>query len=272
MSEIFWIGTKPRVPLAVVLCPSGDDSLKNDLDELKQGGIETLVSLLEEDEAAWLGLSREGSIASKVGLKFLSHPIPDANIPMNPAAFRVFHYGARRSARCRRAHWRTLPRQHWQVHCYGGVCTYPSWDGLPPPRWPPLKRRAAARFQTPLNKSAGFSITGQCRECSDPFHNRRPQLSAPVAGRDPSCAPHHPPRAALRLSCAHAEEVERGALEVLIRPRRRRTAVSRHVRPGFPRSRGSNRPLVQSRIRKKSVPSPAAMRTSSTPPRPSGSP
>jgi protein-tyrosine phosphatase len=90
VSEIFWIGTKPRVPLAVVLCPSGDDSLKNDLDELKQGGIETLVSLLEEDEAAWLGLSKEGSIASKVGLKFLSHPIPDGNIPLNSAAFRVF--------------------------------------------------------------------------------------------------------------------------------------------------------------------------------------
>ena len=50
--------------MAVVSCPRGDDKLKSDLTELKTGGIDTLVSLLERDEAAWLGLGDEGPLAS----------------------------------------------------------------------------------------------------------------------------------------------------------------------------------------------------------------
>ena len=55
MSEIYWLGTRPKVTMAVVSCPRGDDKLKTDLVELKNGGIDTIVSLLEKDEAAWMG-------------------------------------------------------------------------------------------------------------------------------------------------------------------------------------------------------------------------
>ena len=93
MSEIFWIGSTPKVPLAIVRCPRGDDKLRTDLIGLKEGGIDTLVSLLEKDEAAWMGLAREGPVAEELGMRFLSFPIPDADVPLNPNQFRAFVSG-----------------------------------------------------------------------------------------------------------------------------------------------------------------------------------
>jgi protein-tyrosine phosphatase len=110
--EIFWIGVKPRVPLAVVLCPAGDDALKADLAALKQRGIETIVSLLEKDEAEWLGLAKEGPLAKKAGLQFLSHPIPDANPPLNPTAFHAFIAGLAESL---------VAGEHIGIHCRGSI-------------------------------------------------------------------------------------------------------------------------------------------------------
>ena len=90
MSSIFWIDCEPRVPLAIVLCPRGDHMLRDEMIHLKQGGIQTLVSLLEKDEAAWLGLKDEARLAAQAGMQFISHPIPDANVPLDPVEFCVF--------------------------------------------------------------------------------------------------------------------------------------------------------------------------------------
>jgi len=92
-TNIFWLEGEPTVPLAIVLCPRGDNMLHDEIARLKEGGIQTLVSLLEKDEATWLGLADEGTIASKLGLNFLSHPIPDVNVPLDTAAFIVFITG-----------------------------------------------------------------------------------------------------------------------------------------------------------------------------------
>jgi protein-tyrosine phosphatase len=93
LSTIFWIECEPRVPLAIVTCPRGDGLLQDELAKLKQGGVETIVSLLEQDEAIWLGLKDEGRLAAEAGIGFLSHPFPDANVPLDPLAFRVFVAG-----------------------------------------------------------------------------------------------------------------------------------------------------------------------------------
>ena len=93
MSKIFWIDCDPKTSLAIVLCPRGDELLADEIAQLKVGGIETIVSLLERDEAAWLGLKGEAVEVSQNGMQFLSHPFPDANVPLDPAAFRVFVAG-----------------------------------------------------------------------------------------------------------------------------------------------------------------------------------
>jgi len=90
---VLWVQGDPAIALAIVLMPHGDERLKDDLSQIKRGGVETLVSLLEAEEAAWLGLAEEGALAEEAGMKFLSYPIPDVHVPPNAASFRSFVAG-----------------------------------------------------------------------------------------------------------------------------------------------------------------------------------
>jgi protein-tyrosine phosphatase len=90
VSDIFWIDGDPPPGLAIVARPRGDDWLDDEMFRLKRRGIETVVSLLEEHEAGWLGLGKERTSAEKAGLEFLSHPIPDTQVPSRIADFRGF--------------------------------------------------------------------------------------------------------------------------------------------------------------------------------------
>lgn len=112
VNDIFWIKGIPAVPLAIVLCPLGGDGLEGELIEMKRSGIETLVSLLEKDEADMLALGEEGSIAEKIGLQFLSHPIPDVHLPQDPVAFRRFVTGLADRLRA---------GEQIGVHCRGSI-------------------------------------------------------------------------------------------------------------------------------------------------------
>lgn len=93
MDEVFWIEGNPPVPLAIVLCPRGGSILKDELREIAGSGVTTLVSLLEPDEADWLGLGEERALAGQLGLQFLSHPIQDVHVPANVHSFRAFVSG-----------------------------------------------------------------------------------------------------------------------------------------------------------------------------------
>ena len=93
MNEIFWIKGNSPPPLAVVLRPRGGDWMEGELLRMKQNGIQTLVSLLEEDEASLLGLAEEGLIAGKIGIRFFSYPIPDVHVPPDTDSFRTFVAG-----------------------------------------------------------------------------------------------------------------------------------------------------------------------------------
>ena len=90
MKDIFWIQGDPPVTLAIVMKPRPGDWLEDDLIRMKRDGIQTLVSLLEKDEAEMLGLGEEGPLATKIGLQFLSHPIPDVHVPPNLISFQRF--------------------------------------------------------------------------------------------------------------------------------------------------------------------------------------
>ena len=49
-------------------------------------GINTIISLLEPDEAADLNLDREAEAATAAGLSFVSLPIPDRGVPASTGA------------------------------------------------------------------------------------------------------------------------------------------------------------------------------------------
>jgi protein-tyrosine phosphatase len=90
VDNVLWIEGSEPVGLAIVLRPRGDDGLKDDLAGIKQSGVETLVSLLEPNEAFWLGLQNEGPLAEGAGMRFLSYPILDVHVPDDVSTFRDF--------------------------------------------------------------------------------------------------------------------------------------------------------------------------------------
>jgi protein-tyrosine phosphatase len=90
MPDIHWIEGSPPTGLAIVIRPQGDDRLEGELREIREGGIDTIVSLLEPFEADFLGLTDEQATAERVGLKFLSFPIRDGSVPRDVAQFRSF--------------------------------------------------------------------------------------------------------------------------------------------------------------------------------------
>ena len=112
MKDIFWISGNPSAALAIVLCPPGGRGLCDELLTMKIRGIETLVSLLEPEEAHLLGLLEEGRFAEQIGLQFLSYPIPDTHLPQDRASFRTF--AGRLADRLRAGH-------AVGVHCRGSI-------------------------------------------------------------------------------------------------------------------------------------------------------
>jgi protein-tyrosine phosphatase len=90
VQDVFWIDGENAPPLAIVLRPRGGDWLEDEMRRLRQSGIQTLVSMLELQEAASLGLVEEAKEADRAGLQFISFPIPDRNLPGNIAEFREF--------------------------------------------------------------------------------------------------------------------------------------------------------------------------------------
>lgn len=93
MNDVFWIAGGPKPisgQLAIVMRPRGDDCLQADLLCLKQAGIQTIVSMLESWEAESLGLSRERAASERIGMRFLSYPIPDRDTPSDRVSFDAF--------------------------------------------------------------------------------------------------------------------------------------------------------------------------------------
>jgi protein-tyrosine phosphatase len=89
MKTIYWVDEyDQKARYAIVARPRGGDWLQDDLTELKNKGIDILISFLPTDEEWALGLTEEARIAGELGLEFISYPIPDRAVPGNTAEFR----------------------------------------------------------------------------------------------------------------------------------------------------------------------------------------
>jgi hypothetical protein len=55
----FWVDTGNHLRLAIVPRPRGGDLLEDEVGHIKRAGADVLVSMLQTDEAAELGLSTE---------------------------------------------------------------------------------------------------------------------------------------------------------------------------------------------------------------------
>ena len=112
MKEVFWINDERSPHLAIVLRPRGDDWLDDEMRRMRANGIETVVSMLEREEAEFLGLADEPLAAKRAALNFLNYPIPDTQVPADIQHFRSFVAGVAQ---------RLNDGEHIGVHCRGCI-------------------------------------------------------------------------------------------------------------------------------------------------------
>lgn len=75
--RVFWVEASFSGRLAVVTRPRSSANFA----ALKTAGIDVLVSMMEPDEAADVGLGDEAAHCDRAGMEFLSVPITDHGVP-----------------------------------------------------------------------------------------------------------------------------------------------------------------------------------------------
>jgi len=130
MMEPFWIETENELRLAIVPRPRGGDWLEDEAISMKNAGIDILVSMLQAEEAAELGLITEADACRTAGIEFRSFPIQDREVPSSVASFSAFveqlraelHSGRSVGVHCRASIGRS------SMMLAGVLCA----EGLPP--------------------------------------------------------------------------------------------------------------------------------------------
>lgn len=82
-ATVYWIESNWPGKLAIIPRPRGGDWLEDEMQALKQEGLDVIVSLLETAEAADLGLQQEKDVSQAVGLEFIAFPMVDRSVPVS---------------------------------------------------------------------------------------------------------------------------------------------------------------------------------------------
>ncbi len=85
-ADLFWIPGPWRGRLSIAPRPRGGDWLGDEASAWRRAGIDTVVSLLEDEEAAELDLDGERRAVENEAISFISFPIPDRGVPVSTEA------------------------------------------------------------------------------------------------------------------------------------------------------------------------------------------
>lgn len=103
-------GTPPRI--AIVPCPSGGRQLGETICELRVQGIESLVSLLSQEEVRVLRLEEEERLCREMRIDFRWFPVTDHSIPGSMEEFRSTVDALQRDLRADKG---------VGAHCFAGI-------------------------------------------------------------------------------------------------------------------------------------------------------
>jgi protein-tyrosine phosphatase len=67
--------------------PRGGEWLEDEIASWRESGVDTVFSLLTDEEEHDLDITREGAEAQARGMNFLSFPIPDREVPASEGRF-----------------------------------------------------------------------------------------------------------------------------------------------------------------------------------------
>lgn len=85
MTKLYWLTGPWKGKVALAARPRGEDWLEEDIVDWKRAGIQSILSLLTQEEQVELGLRDEGREVQRQGLEFSSFPIPDVQVPRSEA-------------------------------------------------------------------------------------------------------------------------------------------------------------------------------------------
>jgi protein-tyrosine phosphatase len=80
-TKLHWVEGPWLGKLALAARPRGGDWLEDEIAAWHGDGIDVVVSLLTPDEEQDLDLGREAQVVKARGMKFVSFPIPDRQVP-----------------------------------------------------------------------------------------------------------------------------------------------------------------------------------------------
>jgi len=113
MPELFdWIDADERFRLGIIQRPLGGRYVDTAMKTLRLSGVDVLVSLQPEAEAALCGLEREADAAALAGLRFERFPITDHGVPESREDAVAFAQGLLEELESGRA---------MLLHCYAGI-------------------------------------------------------------------------------------------------------------------------------------------------------
>lgn len=81
MSQVYWVTSVGSGRLGLMPHPEGGGRLAREVRELKEDGVDRLVSLQTAGEARRFGLAEEASACAQAGIAFESFPIEDRDLP-----------------------------------------------------------------------------------------------------------------------------------------------------------------------------------------------
>jgi protein-tyrosine phosphatase len=85
-TKVHWIEAPLAGRLAIVPRPRAGDWLDDEIASWRAEGIDLVISLLESEEVAELGLHSEAALCDKYSIEFVSFPIADRGVPSSRPA------------------------------------------------------------------------------------------------------------------------------------------------------------------------------------------